>query len=150
MVLVRQSPALRWQLSCALLLFAVVGCGGGTPKYPVHGKVTLPDGSPFVGATVEFVAKEGIHGASGSVESDGTYTLSSEGIDDGAPPGVYRVRLIAPDEDETGNAEDDDPGFRRRKRPQFPRKYQSIETSGLEFTVSDAGDNNFDIALAKD
>ena len=150
MVRVRLSPALRLRLYWMLFFAAIAGCGGGTPKYPVHGKVTLPDGSPFVGAVVEFTAKEGINGAAGVVQSDGTYTLSSEGQDDGAPAGAYRVRLIPPDADETGNADDDDPGYQRRKRPQLPRKYQSIETSGLEFTVSDSGDNKFDIALSKD
>jgi hypothetical protein len=109
----------------------------------------LPDGSPFVGAVVDFAAKDGIHSAAGLVQSDGTYVLSSEGDEDGARPGVYRVRIIPPEEDETGNADDDDPGFRKRKRPQLSRKYKSFETSGLEFTVSDSGDNTFDIALEK-
>jgi hypothetical protein len=146
MVVVRERQRACWRLLIALILAVFAGCGGD-PKYPVTGKVTLPDGRPFVGAVVEFAAVEGIHSAAGLVQDDGTYVLTSEHEGDGAPPGAYRVRVIPPEEDETGNADDDDPYYRRRKRSPLPPRYIGFDTSGLEFTVSDSGENNFDIAI---
>lgn len=145
MVALREAHRFCRCLFVLISLVCTIGCGGD-PKYPVHGKVTLADGKPLVGAVVEFGAKEGIHSAAGMVEADGTYTLAT-GEDAGAPPGAYRVRVILPDEDESGNADDDDPNYRRRKRPPVPRRFQGLDTSGLEFTVSDSGENNFDIVI---
>jgi hypothetical protein len=146
MVSLRQADRIQCGLFAALTLTLFAGCGG-EPKYQVTGKVTLADGSPFAGAVVDFAAKDGIHSAAALVQADGTFVVSSEADGDGARPGAYRVRIIPPEADETGNEDDDDPNYRRRKRPQMLRKYQSFDTSGLEFTVSESGENNFDIKL---
>jgi hypothetical protein len=66
-------------LALTAVWLTAAGCGG--PKmFPVEGKVLLPDGAPFVGATVEFEsqaeATKGLN-ARGEVGPDGLYRLKT-------------------------------------------------------------------------
>jgi hypothetical protein len=128
---------------CSLLLLS--GCNRGEPLYPVHGKVTLQDGSPLAGGTLEFEREGAATGAVANVEADGAYELMTTEEGDGAPQGKYRVRLFPP---ETAADDPDAPAAARRAAPLVPRRYQEFATSGLTYTVTD-GDNEFNIVINK-
>ena len=120
-------------------MLAASGCG--SPLQPVHGKVTLADGSPAVGSLVVFESQgEGkTVTARGEVQSDGTYALGTYELGDGVPPGKYRA-LVAP----PPVVNVDEPA-----RAPFARKYQDFQTSGLEFEVKPHGKNEFQIQVSK-
>jgi hypothetical protein len=140
---------MRASFPAALAACLVAGCGG-SGKYPVHGSVTMPDGRPLPGVVVEFAAVEGIHSAVARTREDGTYALSTDGHEDGALPGAYRVRLIPADVESDYNEPEDEFAHKARaKTPAVPLKYQSFDTSGMQFVVSDSQANQFDIALAR-
>ena len=93
-VLCRRLPIL-WCVPWCLLLAA---CGGDRVKvYPVRGGVFFRD-RPAPGATVVFhpVASTDPKAPrpSGVVAADGTFTLSTFALDDGAPAGDYVVAIV--------------------------------------------------------
>lgn len=128
-------------LYISLLLVSVAaasGCGGAaTERVPVAGKVLI-DGQPLVSGNIRFVPGEG-RPASGKIQSDGTYRLTSESINgstqSGLPRGDYLVQVssskVIDDETIQWNA---------------PQKYADFRTSGLKVTVSEPTDS-LDIQL---
>lgn len=88
-----------------LVLASAIGAGGcGSPAglVPVSGKV-LYRGEPAAGAVVYFhrQAEPGSPGGAipfGIVEDDGTFSLSTEGLGNGARPGQYTVLVEWRDE----------------------------------------------------
>lgn len=123
----------------ALLILAVLGCGGGQKTHPVTGKVTFPDGTPLTKGEVVFEGAE--YEARGQIKEDGTYELGSYEVDDGAPPGSYRVYL---DGAAAGHSDDFEEGEDEPKPLVHPR-FLSAETSKLECEVD--GETTFDIAV---
>jgi hypothetical protein len=125
-------------LALTAVWLTVAGCGG-TKMFPVEGKVLLPDGTPFVGATVEFEsqadATKGLN-ARAEVGPDGVYHLKT-GDRDGAVEGPHRI-LVAPPYISFPEGE-------TPKLLMHPR-FSKYETSGLEFTVQ-PGTNQHDIHL---
>ena len=78
--------------SCGLL---IASCGGEpifAKRYPVSGKVTY-NGQPLEKGSISFVPEKGAS-ATGSIEH-GDYALSTEGNNDGALPGKYKVTIMA-------------------------------------------------------
>jgi hypothetical protein len=118
-----------------VLLVGVAGCGG---YYPVHGKVTYPDGSPVTKGIVVFESNGAANAISarGEIQADGTYQLGTDKPGDGVPAGKYRVlvtpRLENPDAPEVT----------------FDRRFADFNTSGLEFEVG-SGDNDFSIQVTR-
>jgi hypothetical protein len=96
-----------FSLGCTAVIAAAMlsGCGGGDPdRKPtakVTGKVTL-EGAPIAGGSLIFApmgdGKSNIVGKSGqaTIKSDGTYTVSTYGTDDGAIIGKHRVLFSPP------------------------------------------------------
>src|SRR5215467_983540 len=81
------------------LLGAVAGCGNGG-RASVSGKVTV-NGKPVTAGLVSFTpiasgAKDPGKPAAGEVQKDGTYTLGTESINDGAVAGKHSVRYTPP------------------------------------------------------
>lgn len=81
----------------ACSLFAAAGCGNSAGLVPVKGKV-LYKGEPASGAVVYFHPEKGSAAGSealpiptGTVEDDGTFSLSSDNLGNGAKPGKYAV-----------------------------------------------------------
>jgi hypothetical protein len=78
------------------LPFTFTGCGGEGPYsgalYPVKGQVLLADGQPLAGGSVQFIPARGGLPATGTIESDGSFTLKSKSRE-GAAPGEYKVRV---------------------------------------------------------
>jgi hypothetical protein len=110
-----------------LLVLPLGGCGGGSASatlgttVPVKGQVTYK-GKPLAGGNLTFEPEDGGREASGGIEADGSYTLSTFRQGDGAVLGVHRVAIQ--------NAVL--PGSRRG----IPVKYRSLGSSGIEVEVT--------------
>ncbi|MFO0956565.1 MAG: hypothetical protein U0800_03750 [Isosphaeraceae bacterium] len=119
------------------------GCGSGPEMGRVTGKVTYKD-QPVTKGTVTFVPVDPSKGrnATGSIMSDGTYTLQTENPNDGALVGDYLVSVTSR-EDELLDYIPKKPVPPKRLTPE---KYESPAGSGLKFTVK-GGSNIFDIPL---
>jgi hypothetical protein len=82
-------------VSTAWPLAVAGGCGNSAGLVPVSGKV-LYKGEPASGAVVYFHREggtdvPGLPIPSGTVEDDGTFSLSSDNLGNGAKPGKYAV-----------------------------------------------------------
>jgi hypothetical protein len=98
------------------------------PVYEVRGTVLLADGKPLEGGWISFVPKGDLPVTpSGAIGSDGTFSLVTGGSGLGAPPGEYKVRIEAPQFEQSAS--------KSKKRPIFPRKYNDEDSSGLVITV---------------
>ncbi len=119
----------------ALLVLSVSGCGAKSEfpeTVPVSGKV-LYKGQPVPMGTVTFQSDQG-QAATGTIQPDGTYRLSTFAQEDGAVPGHHKVMIIANDGDPTmmpGSS----PGYKPPK-DLIPKKYGTLATSGLEAEVA--------------
>jgi hypothetical protein len=89
-----------WICSFAVLWSAVafVGCGGDAKKtpLPVTGKVTFNDGMPPAAEYMQIrfepaVGSPDTKTATGTIQKDGTYKLTTVQPNDGAFPGDYKV-----------------------------------------------------------
>lgn len=128
------------------LVLTVLGCGSGADEKPtaqVQGKVTH-DGQPVSGGSVTFVPAGGEDGkpgkpASGTVQSDGTYKLSTYGTDDGAVVGKHRVSYSPPTSDAAAPAEGE-----HGEAPKSP--YDGLKPKTAEVEV-ESGGSTIDIEL---
>jgi hypothetical protein len=147
--------------SCALAFVVVIGCSDDSlgKRSPVSGTVTYK-GAPLEVGTISFYATGGkdaeTHGATGPI-TNGSYTLSTIGGDDGAFPGDYVVAISArkPDMSKAkanqaktgGSFRQDDVAEAYKNAPSaIPKKYESTDTSGLKATVT-SGSNKIDFPL---
>ena len=114
---------------CAVL----TGCGHSDSLpvlevYQVKGKVLLADGKPLSGGWISFVPKGDLAVTpSGEIGPDGSFSIATGGSGDGAPPGEYKVRVEAPQAQQSGR--------KTRGKPLFPSKYNDEDSSGLVITV---------------
>ncbi len=130
----------RWRMTRGLGgLIVVVGTGlAGCRQssdalpvltvYEVKGKVLRADGQPLGGGWITFVPKGNLPlDPSGVIGPDGTFSLSTGGSGEGAPPGEYKVRVEAPQFQQAGR--------KSKRKPPFPFKYRDEDSSGLVVTV---------------
>lgn len=109
------------------LCLAAAGCGGGPPRpLAVRGQVTY-QGRPLARGTVTFIPAEPGPPATGQIQPDGQYTLSTFRPGDGALPGRYTVMVIAVG-DTVGRLPDEG---NPPAALLIPRKYASHRTSEL-------------------
>jgi hypothetical protein len=125
-----------------LVLGVITGCSG---KQQLGGKVTFSDNDePLAKGAVFFTTPTFV--AQGDLKQDGTYTVGSTGLDDGIPPGEYKIYIMGAD-DVTYEASKDGRGPQREIRKSLiDPKYQSAENSGLKFTV-DGSSYTYDIQV---
>jgi hypothetical protein len=125
------------------------GCGkpAAIPKLvPVVGNVYL-DGKPLAGGTVSFrpdAAKGNSvkHEPAGEIDDQGNYTLFTAGKE-GAPPGWYKVAVVANEPPDAQSADPYAPGKSR-----IPAHYRNIATSDLIIEVVEKPDANaYDLPL---
>jgi hypothetical protein len=144
-----------------LLIVTAPGCGddGFGRRYKVHGTVPYRS-QPVESGLITFdpVESQGTgpaRVAAGTI-GNGSYTLSTAGNDDGAFPGSYRVaiRSRAADYTQVKAHAKEGPGHQldvmeatRKAKSLIPRKYQSLNTSGLTREVK-AETNRIDFDLA--
>ncbi len=149
---------------CASVLFllfaAAAGCGSSEaeikptgPQASITGKVTNDGANVTVGSSVTFFCKEKDATASGQIDSQGKYTLSSSVGSIGVPAGRYQVMIRGPELPPPVSSKDyQDIMSGKVKKPDppkdIPAQFTSYDTSGISVEVK-AGANNFDFDLAK-
>jgi hypothetical protein len=136
-----QLPLAPAWLSLLLTVAVIGGCGDNVSTlpsvttHPVKGKVLLPDGAPLSEGVVTFVpVKETGRQAVGKLNSDGTFSLTTQKPDDGAAEGEYRVAI---DSDLASGVVDN----KGRKKAALPEKYRDDASSNLTATIK-SGENN--------
>jgi hypothetical protein len=168
------STIVRYSLAAmgVAALVGAAGCAGegegasDRPQtVPVTGSVTY-NGQPVDGATVTFSPDVPImelaskHGAFGTTDAEGKFTLKTFEDGDGAVPGTYRVSIakydrpvsaVDPNFNEETDYEPPDENAAPVPPPKslIPEKYASIGKSGLTETVKADGENTFDYVLAE-
>ncbi|RCS46390.1 hypothetical protein DTL42_15595 [Bremerella cremea] len=128
-----------WLGIVLLGLAPMLGCDKSVATHPVSGKVVLANGSPANGGIVKFrtTSEEGeMVKASGKIQSDGSFQLSTFEDGDGALEGDHEVILFSPASGD-GNVS---------VAPNFASKYRNYETSGLKFAIA-PGENDIVIQL---
>jgi hypothetical protein len=124
-------------LAVAMMAWLTNGCAGKTA--PVNGHVKFKDGgdvSALAGHTVMFQTEADRISASGDVEPDGTFKVSTYGHNDGAVPGRHQVAISPP-----ASPPDAPP-----PKPILPKKYNDFGTSGLTVEIK-PGANNIELEL---
>jgi hypothetical protein len=121
------------------------GCSKSkAPTYQVTGTVKLADGTPLEGGRLLFRPEaETVYAAKGEIHADGTFELSTFGIGDGAVAGTHRVMVLPP----VPEGFMDEPHTTPGTKLAINRKYQSLRTTPLQFTVEPGGENHFDIVV---
>jgi hypothetical protein len=122
----------------------MVGCDPGPqPLAPVTGQVTYQN-QPLPRGTIVFVpdADRGNNGplAQGIIQSQGRYSLQTEGKP-GAPPGWYRVTVIAVEESPAYR------GVRFTPRSLVPERYRDPQLSDLVCEVKPGQENGINFNL---
>ena len=120
-----------------LAVLTAVGCGGRAtpPTVPVSGQVIFA-GKPVTDATITFTPASG-RPATGSIDADGRFSLSTFGLNDGAVTGLHRVTFGSTTEvpmPGTPEAKNSKAG----KLP-FPKRYGGLATTDLEIDVPAEG-----------
>jgi len=144
----RFSMRFDWTRAAALaatFLVTTWGCSSATERpetVPVQGKVTYK-GEPVPKGTVTFLS-DGGQVATGEIQPDGSYKLSTFEEGDGAIPGPAKVGILA-NTLHPHMMPGSSPGYKPPK-DLVPKKYSKPESSGLEATVTKDGPPiNFDL-----
>jgi len=125
-------------LLAAGLVLGTAGCGSDElPVAHVEGKVSYK-GTPLKSGGVMFQPVKGPV-AKGSIETDGTFVLSTYRQGDGATIGTHKVRIVCYD---VKNQDAAAAGAHEGAKPRslIPKKYTRAETSGLQVEVKEEND----------
>jgi hypothetical protein len=146
-----------------MMCVTVQGCGKSAELGKVRGKVTH-NGKPVTKGTITFLPENTQErAASGTIGSDGSYTLTTYKQGDGAVLGRHRVSIVSREVDVPGGkakasqAISPQEIMKGSQSPQtqqsppeqkalVPSRYQSPDTSGLSFVVK-SGSNTYDVEL---
>lgn len=146
-------------LSCLALLLAIAisGCGARDDRPPTYaaGGVVLFRGQPQAGAQVSFLAYGASRAALGTTDNEGKFTLSTFAPGDGAVAGEHFAAVSLPPSTPPiqSYAESDYAATMQAHRQavaqnsQLPPRYANPRTSGLRFTISAEGPNQFRLEL---
>lgn len=130
---------------CVILICGALGCDSNRLETAhVRGTVTL-DGQPYTqGGTVLFHPEASGKMATGTIQTDGAFELSTYEAGDGAVVGTHRVSVLSavPPTDEAAEGQ---PAALRLSS--IPKKYASPERSGLRFEVRPGEAHAFPIDL---
>ncbi len=135
----RLNAALATGLACALL----AGCSRDMPMGRVSGRVTF-EGNPVTEGQIVFQPEQG-PAASGLLDAEGRYRLSTHAPGDGAVQGLHRVTIV-PAEAGVQLQPGQPPAPPTAPKFNLPEKYLRPETSELTAEVA-AGSNTFNFAL---
>jgi len=127
------------QLIALTAAVALVGCGKSYPDYyPVTGKVYYRD-KPLTTGVIMFQPPSGPP-ATGQIEPDGTFTLTTHGRAEGALPGRNQVRITAREI----NADAAEMALGKHL---IPERYSQFSTSGLNAEVKADVNEPFEFRL---
>src|SRR5262245_48066706 len=148
-----QSPLALLMTSASVALMAL-GCGGD-PSMPktakVSGKVTY-NGKPVFPGSVTFTPAGGdkmaTQSATGQLNEDGTFTLTTFNTGDGAVIGQHTATIEARGDINAMNQPKADGTIAYvLPKPLIPEKYTKLDRSPLKYTVEDGKSNHFEIEL---
>ncbi|MHC5540654.1 hypothetical protein ACYOEI_20745 [Singulisphaera rosea] len=147
-------PIIATALSLACGLF-FSGCGpddGIGQRFKVYGTVKL-NGEPLKKGTINFIPEdtETARPASGSIQEDGTYALTTQTPGDGAMGGKYKVAVNAYDVEEKNTAPFGGVADQRllakvKKTSIIPLKYTGTDSSGFTAIVGPSS-SKFDFEM---
>lgn len=132
----------------------LTGCGGGSGAkiervVPVSGTLTFK-GQPLEHHQVTLQPEDGRRAAVGVSDAAGKFTLGTNDVADGAPPGRSRVAVVfAPptvDTSLTASAMDK-PVPLPKPKVKIPTKYNSAQTSNLTREIPEEGQPDLKIDL---
>lgn len=131
-----------FQLAVIAVVTTAMGCSGnGIPTCPVEGIVVLEDGTPVQTGTVEFNSLEKDLTARGSIQSDGTFRLTTFTDGDGAVAGIHDAVVVQLVSTEDLPLHEHDHG------PTIDPKYAHYDSAGLQFTVRSDRTNSIRIVV---
>ena len=128
---------LPWLVS--VILTSLAGCGDPASRrsfktYEVKGKVLLANDQPLTGGVVHFESTDQVpHVTDGPIGSDGSFSLSTPNVGEGAAAGEYKV-WFEPAEG-VGITKKAGQKVRDPSKFPFPAKYADPDTSGLTATI---------------
>ncbi len=109
-----------------LAMLMLTGCGG-VSRYPTKGIVMI-DNKPLTTGTIMVVPKDG-RPATGTINADGSFSLTSVRLDDGVMAGTHEVAIISNKPYPNGDIE-----------WLIPKKYSKSGESGVTLDVKGAND----------
>jgi hypothetical protein len=115
-----------------LMVAGAMGCGG-RETYPVSGIVKLTDGTPLPGGRI--ILTGGASGAHGRIGEDGSFTLGTFRVNDGAKPGEYKVVIVGATEPDTRTYDEISHGLGQAPRSLIHSKYADAKTSDLRLEI---------------
>lgn len=115
-------------LILTMCFMTVLGCDSGPKVVPVSGVVRI-DGQPLPAGFVQ-VAPTNHRAATGKIDADGRFTLTTTIPNDGCAVGTHAVAVIG--------TESMGPS---RQKWHAPMKYTSADTSGLTITIDGPTEN---------
>ena len=119
-----KSQSILW-----LFVLPLVFSGCGSPMQKAGGKVMV-DGKPVKDGAVTFYPVGGGRPSSASILPDGTFTLSYEKLNDGLPPGEYKVTIVADIWNESAEAKRQAEAMKAEAAKQGAIEDSSITTGG--------------------
>lgn len=125
-------------VACLCLL---TGCSDRHKTYPVQGKVQFKSGGPVRVGTIELKSREHDIQARGTLNTDGTFKLTTYEDGDGAIAGKHGCVVV-----QFVMAEGIK-GHRPSTIGVIDRRYNSYATSGLEIEISPKGKNEITIEV---
>lgn len=129
-----------------LVCLVALGCDSLPETVPVSGTVSYKD-SPLTFGSITFLPMSGGQPARGTIQSDGSYTLSTYKEDDGAVAGTHRVRIMCTTAQDPSNPVEIGANDLVAGRLLIPRRYTQMGSSGLTADVQPSGENKFDFKL---
>lgn len=137
----------RAPIWCGLLCLLACGCAddGRLPTFDVSGKVEFPDGQPLAGGSIVCLCESGEHAlcARGNIAADGTFSLGTYDVADGAIVGQHRVAIDPPFPDDYNPDAGPPPKV-------IHERFQDYATSGLEFRVTDDAVNEIVLKVSRE
>lgn len=114
------------------LVLASSGCGSS--NIPVTGEVTY-QAKPLPNVKVILFGKKGVI-SQGTSDESGKFTISTAGLNDGAPEGDYRVAVLpAQTQNISSNTFDLSTPANTADKTIPPKKFHNPDTSGLTCTI---------------
>ncbi len=132
---------------CCTLISLSVGCGSDNrlETATVSGKVSY-NGDPLAIGSLLFVPVGGGPSAQANIEPDGSYSMGTYELTDGAIPGEHKVMITAITAPGGSGLPEDAVGNDGAPVSVIPEHFGNLEKSGLVITVK-SGKNNVDFVL---
>ncbi|WP_437193183.1 hypothetical protein [Planctomicrobium sp. SH527] len=131
-------------LAALAILLPITGCSKAStrPEVTITGNVTLDD-SPLTSGSVQFSSSATGDSAQAAVDAEGKYVIKFKEGDIGA---IYDVTVTGNQEEEV-SASDLLANPKLLKKSAIPLRYSDRGKSGLKTTITEPGENQYDIVL---